>query len=115
MIYPQLGHEILNVAGRDRVGMGTSGPGETEEWFGGVCWRLRVILEAAFRRTLLMDNWGQGNSCLGQKGPRRSFEGRLEELEIFPPMAQRALCRPLAAPPLMAIFALIMAMYVVMP
>ena len=37
------------------------------------------------------------------------------ELDILPPMAQRALWRPVAAPPVMAILALIMAMNVDMP
>jgi len=98
-------------------------PGGTREelaWEGlegvGMAWeRLCTFLVAAFRRMLLITSWGQGKSCLGENGPRRSLAGREWVLEILPPMAHKALCRPLATFPLMAILELIMAIKLVMP
>ena len=107
----------MNESGRSGMDTGWALGGMGTEWLEeeGLGWRLWINLVAAFMRVLLMDRLGQGKRRLGQKGPRRSLEGRLWELDILPPMAHNALCRPLAALPLMAILALIIAMNVVIP
>ena len=59
--------------------------------------------------------WAHGNSWAGLKGPTLSLVGVELELVTRPPMAYKALWRPLATGPCTAIRALVMAKDVVMP
>ena len=115
MLCLQFGHARIRERGWVGVGAGWAWLGHGGTWVELELERFWVFLRAAFWRTLLMARSFQGKNCFGQKGPRRILVGRLWELEFFPPIVHKALWRPLAAHPSIAILALIMGIKVVTP